>query len=201
MLVEDVEFRNKQIKPLKQNLWYHATTMQHLQSLKNGIQVNYNKDNALDFGAGFYLTPNKEQAENYIQRNMSFEQPDSIFLQSGDYDTPIIVEYHIDGLYDIFMENNKYQCNLFPKYDERFATFIFYNRLNGEKQHDWDFIYGVQSDSNPEDVIEQYKSGGVDKEEALLELQKSTSSKQLYIGNQEFCDKLGIESVIPIIDK
>lgn len=201
MLIEDVEFKNKQVKPLKQNIWYHATTIQHLQSLKNGVNVNYNKDNALDFGAGFYLTPDIKQAENYIQRNMSFDHPDSIFLQSGDYDTPIIVEYHIDGLYDIFMDSKKYRCNLFPNYNERFATFIFINRLHGTKQHNCDFIYGVQSDSNPEDIVEQYKSNNITKDQAIHELEKSTSSKQLYIGNQEFCDTLSVQKVIPIVNE
>lgn len=199
VLVEKIDVKNKFLKALDQTNWYHATTMQQLDSLKNGINVIYNKGNTLDFGMGFYLTPDFEKAKNYIIRNRVYDHLDSTFLNKNLDDKPIVVEYEINDLLNIFYKNKDYKCNLFPKYDERFAKFIFDNRLKPEiKIHTLDFIYGVQSDSNPEEILEQYNNKSISKENAIQELKKSTSDKQLYIGNQSFCNKLKIKDIIKL---
>ena len=52
----------KQEKQLGQTQWFHATLLRHLESLKKGIDVKFNLGSELDFGPGFYITPDFEQA-------------------------------------------------------------------------------------------------------------------------------------------
>lgn len=50
----------KQEKQLGQTQWFHATLLRHLESLKSGIDVKFNLGSELDFGPGFYITPDFE---------------------------------------------------------------------------------------------------------------------------------------------
>lgn len=195
--IDDSQIKSKFKKNLDNPFWYHATTAQYLDSLENGIDVMYNMGNALDFGPGFYLTPDLDKAKDYINKIRKFSNPDSKYISTDVNDKPIVLKYKIDNLRDIFNSDN-YVCTLYPKYDERFAGFILKNRQNtGPKIHNYDFIFGVQSDSNPTEVLNSLEKKLITKEEAIQKLRKSTSAKQLYISNQEFCDNLKIIKVIP----
>ncbi len=67
------KYQNRIKKALQATEWYHATTQSQLTSLQKGIDVNYNLNNALDFGAGFYLTSDLEKAKEYIGNNRKYE--------------------------------------------------------------------------------------------------------------------------------
>ena len=62
-------------KYLSNDKWYHGTTLYNAKKIiDNGIIVDYNKGNELDFGYGFYLTPKKEQAESFITKILEFNK-------------------------------------------------------------------------------------------------------------------------------
>jgi len=61
-----LELTTKQEKQLGQTQWFHATLLRHLESLKSGIDVKFNLGSELDFGPGFYITPDFEQARKFI---------------------------------------------------------------------------------------------------------------------------------------
>lgn len=62
----------KQEKQLGQTQWFHATLLRHLESLKKGIDVKFNLGSELDFGPGFYITPDFEQAKNLLTSKLKY---------------------------------------------------------------------------------------------------------------------------------
>lgn len=192
------EITGKIRKTLSQNMWYHGTVFSNWGSFcQNGILVDINKDtsDALDFGYGFYLAPTKERAEHYITGMM--ENTD--FYKSDD--SPMILGFEFTPLE--WFEKEEYNTKIFGKYDDDFAIFVFENRtenVEGSKQHDYDVIYGVMSDSVPTIAIMEYKMGVKTKEEVLDCLKKATSMKQLSLHNQNLCDIIKLKEAY-IIDK
>lgn len=64
--------------------------------------------------------------------------------------------------------------------------------------HNYDFIIGVMSDSNPQKLIFSYRKGEITDEEVVEGLQKFTSMEQLSLHNQEICDILKVKRVVRI---
>lgn len=192
------EITGKTRKILSQNTWYHGTVFSNWDSFcQNGILVDINKDtsDALDFGYGFYLAPTKERAEHYITsmiENTDFYKDD---------DSPLILGFEFTPLE--WFEGEEYNTKIFGKYDDEFAIFVFENRTEnmfGSKQHDYDVIYGVMSDSVPTQAVLEYKMGIKTKEEVLDSLKKATSMKQISLHNQNLCDIIRLKEAY-IIDK
>ena len=180
------EITGKIRKALSQNIWYHGTVLSNWDSFcHDGVLADINKDtsDALDFGYGFYLAPTRERAEHYILSMMK----NSAFY--NDNDTPMILGFEFTPL-EWFEEEN-YNTKIFGKYDDEFALFVFENRTQnilGTKQHDYDVIYGVMSDSVPTQAILEYKMGTKTKEEVFECFKKTTSMKQISLHNQNLCD-------------
>jgi hypothetical protein len=65
-----------------------------------------------------------------------------------------------------------------------------------ENPHGYDIIWGVMSDSVPPEIIIAYMNKEITYEKAIELLKKPQSMRQLYIGNQEICNKLRITNVI-----
>lgn len=190
------EITGKIKKVLSQNMWYHGTVFSNWTNFcQKGVLADFNKDtsDALDFGYGFYLTPTKEKAEDYITRmmkNADFYSPNDIPMILGFEFTPIK-----------WFDDDKYNTKILGKYDDEFAIFVFENRTEntyGSKQHDYDVIYGVMSDSVPTQAILEYKMGLKTKEDVLECLKKPTSMKQLSLHNQNLCDIIKLKEAYTI---
>lgn len=179
-----MELTQKQKNILSSSKWYHATTKENYENIrKTGVQSTYNIGNELDFGYGFYLTPSEKLAENYLVR--LYKRVDNLT------ETMVVMEFSFCPLE--WFSANQYSAAIFDKFDDRFANFVFTNRLESEtkkQQHDYDVIYGVMSDSVPTKLLLDYRSGEIKKEEVLTGLKKSTSMKQLSIHNQALCDSI-----------
>ncbi len=190
------EIAGKIKKALSQNMWYHGTVFRHWDSFcQNGVLVDINKDasDALDFGYGFYLAPTKERAEHYILSMME----NTAFYESDD--VPLILGFEFTPLE--WFEGEEYNTKIFGKYDDEFAIFVFENRtqnIEGEKQHNFDVIYGVMSDSVPTQAILEYKMGIKTREDVLECLKKETSMKQLSLHNQNLCDIISLKEAYTI---
>ncbi|MBZ5957730.1 DUF3990 domain-containing protein [Leuconostoc gelidum subsp. gasicomitatum] len=193
------KYQNRIKKALQATEWYHATTRSQLTSLQNGIDINHNLNNALDFGAGFYLTSDLEKAKEYIGNNRKYENVDSIFLNNDLKSDPIVLQYHIDNLWDIFFDSPNYKVCVFPTYNDEFANFVFENRSDVSiVHHDYDFIYGGQTDSNPSKLMADYQNNAISRDAVIEGLKKHNPQTQLYIHNQDFCDNLEIDGIIDI---
>jgi hypothetical protein len=106
-----------------------------------------------------------------------------------DKKIPVIIEFSFCPLQ--WYNENKYKFKFLSSYDDDFANFVFYNRVDnvdGNHQHDYDIIFGVMSDSVPTVLIQKYKQNDISKDEVIDALKKSTSVKQLSLHNQEICD-------------
>ncbi|HEM4725256.1 TPA: DUF3990 domain-containing protein, partial [Streptococcus suis] len=174
----------------------------HLSSLLEGIKVDYNLGHELDFGAGFYITSDFQQAQKYINRLVEFlntNKAGAEFLGNMD-EEGIILEFELTDFPSIFTTSN-YKCHYFKSHNISddvidFAEFVFQNRLRSkERIHDFDFIYGVQTDDNPTGLLQKYKAGLVSKADVLNEFRKPFSFKQLSIHNQEFCDIMKVTKI------
>ena len=111
-----------------------------------------------------------------------------------------VIEFELNPFKLLFDEGNegKYKYKNFPKHDEEFAKFAFYNRVSNvfrENHHGYDIIWGVMSDNLPDQIVYDYTEGLITYDEAMVKLQKPNSMKQLYISTQEICDMLKITDV------
>ena len=89
----------------------HATLLRHLESLKKGIDVKFNLGSELDFGPGFYITPDFEQARKFI--NKQVEVLNRSTSNNNIFDSEevgIIVEFRISNFIEIFKPPD-YHCH------------------------------------------------------------------------------------------
>ena len=61
--------------------------------------------------------------------------------------------------------------------------------------HGYDIIWGVMSHSIPAKIVSDVKAANISFDEAVVKMQKQSSMKQLYIGNQDICDRLNVSNV------
>ena len=178
------ELTGKIKKYLSNNLWYHATTLDGWYSIcKLGIKVDYNRETSLgtDFGFGYYLTNQQSKAEDFIKR--------LITAKVIENSVPVVIEFEFCPL--PWFECDDYKTYILNAHDDEFAAFIFDNRtnnINGKKQHSYDAMFGVMSDSKPTMLLLEYNLGRITKEDVLKELKKTNSMKQLSLHNQALCD-------------
>lgn len=115
-----------------------------------------------------------------------------------------ILEFEFNPFDVIFNGNNNYKYKNFPSHNEEFARFSLANRLYNvynEKPHGYDIIWGVMSDNIPAKIVADVRSSTISFEDAIAKMQKPSSMKQLYIGNQEICDMLTISNVFTKTEK
>lgn len=182
-------------KYLGNKKWYHGTTLFGWKQIcELGIRYDHNIGNELDFGHGFYLTHKKKDAEKYILKlleytNMTIEIPLSN-ENVKNKKVPVVIEFEF---IPFNWYGNGYMHKFLTTYNSEFAEFVFHNRvynLNGENQHEFDFIFGAMSDSVPTVLIQQFKEGTITRNSVIDGLKKNTSNKQLSLHNQELCDMI-----------
>lgn len=212
MKISDVNARIgisvKELNRLNQDLWYHGTAVENVKSIQElGVEASHNLGNTLDFGAGFYLTDTKERADSYMSRVPVFS-PDYKPMTRTEW---AVIEFQFNPYCLLFGNPDKtdereitvlngldYTYRNFAKHDDAFAEFVFYNRLNNvhnENPHGIEIIWGVMSDSLPDEVIYDFSNGNLTYTEAIEKLRKPNSMKQLYIGSQRICNMLRISKV------
>ncbi len=189
----------KSLKYLKNSKWFHGTTLDGWNGIcEKGILSDFNIDNELDFGYGFYLTHDEDQAKKFITtllrvtRDSTLSEISSLYplkenKENKENRIAVVIEFEFSPYEWI----SDYNYKLLNKYDDEFAEFVFLNRIEnvgGSKQHSHDFIFGVMSDSNPIIDIARYRNDEIGKEQVIESFKKSTSAKQLSIHNQSLCD-------------
>lgn len=122
---------------------YHGTNMAF-----DAIDLTASKPNK-DFGRGFYLTPDFEQAMNMAR--IKTEQ-----RQEG---TPIVMEYEVSE-----SEMNALRVLQFKDYDEAWAKFILANRNNPADLpvHDYDIVIGPIANDRVGVQLWRYESQLID---------------------------------------
>lgn len=113
----------------------------------------------LDFGAGFYATPIREQAEKRCAK----------FMRRGR--AGIVSRYEFDesaaGL----------KILSFESYSDEWLSFVVSCR-RGEDHSDWDLVTGGIADYKVFNTVELYCNGLIAKDEALMRLRNESAIRQ-----------------------
>ena len=122
---------------------YHGTNIDF-----EHIDINKSKPNK-DFGRGFYLSADYEQAKNMA--DIKVEQ-----METG---MPLVQEYSINEI-----EMKSLKCMTFDDYTEEWAKFILLNRNNPSAvpAHDYDIVIGPIADDRVGVQLWKYESQLID---------------------------------------
>lgn len=176
---------SKEEKFFSQQLWYHGTTLAEWKSIcETKILADYNIGYSVDYGNGFYLSPNEIATQNYALDTIKYNGSDLI-----DDNIPVVLEFTYSPLADIL---SGVPYKYFAKYDDEFASFVFQCRKDYliAKRHSYDITGGVMTDTVPTKIMQQYFADQITKEQVMEEFKRNTSKKQLCLHTQELCDKL-----------
>ena len=111
-----------------------------------------------DFGKGFYLSADCQQATRMAQ-----------FKTKIEGGTPCLTKYEFD---DSVMKSNELKVKTFEAYTKEWAQFIFLNRNNRSsvQQHDYDIIYGPIANDYVGAQMAKYEEGDITLVELLENL-------------------------------
>ena len=122
-----------------------------------------------DFGQGFYLTADKEQAMQMAKQKV---------VQSGGTPTVNVYEYHLS--------DNELNIKIFEGYTEEWARFILANRNRESKTkiHDFDIVIGAIADDKVGVQLFRYMKKYIDLPTLVKNLQFVRLTTQYYFGTE-----------------
>ena len=124
----------------------------------------------LDFGKGFYTTPNRGQAEKYAKRFFKEERP--AFLNTFELDDTC------EG----------YTQHKFEEYDGDWLDYVVACRK--ELPHDaFDIIEGGIADDDVFNTLDLYMADLIPREEAIKRLRERQPNWQICLCNQQLIDE------------
>jgi hypothetical protein len=144
---------------------YHGSNI-----LIDKIDLSKSKPNK-DFGRGFYLSDNEEQA---------LEMAKFKTLTLGG--EPLISIFEFD---ENIITNNTLKVKVFQDYSEDWADFVFANREGLDNVEEYDIVYGPIANDTVGLQIRKLKSGNIDKVEFLNRLKYMKGiTFQYYFGTE-----------------
>ena len=132
-----------------------------------------------DFGKGFYLSDNYEQAKEMS----NFK----VIISGGSV---VIQSYQTD---DSLLEDGTLNIKIFKEYTKEWAEFILANRNNSSDTpvHNYDIVYGPIANDKVGMQIRKYKDGSINFEEFLHRLQYMKGiTFQYFFGTEKAINKL-----------
>ena len=144
---------------------YHGSNI-----LIDKIDLSKSKPNK-DFGRGFYLSDNEEQALEMAKFKT--------FTLGGE---PLISIFEFD---ENIITNNTLKVKVFQDYSEEWADFVFANREGLDNVEEYDIVYGPIANDTVGLQIRKLKSGNIDKVEFLNRLKYMKGiTFQYYFGTE-----------------
>ena len=134
-----------------------------------------------DFGKGFYLSADKQQAIEMAESKVAF--------LGGE---PIVTEFEFDC--DI-ITSSKFKVKTFNAYTEEWAKFVYDDRENFSDTpiHDYDIIYGPIANDRVGTQIRNFKNGSIDLDELMRRIK--------YLKGITFQYYFGTEAAIQTLHK
>lgn len=148
---------------------YHGTNVEF-----NEIDLTKSKVGK-DFGCGFYLSANREQAMELAKRKTE---------QSGEGD-PKVYEYEFD---ETLLQGNELLVQNFGEYSREWAEFVLANRRNRTRDavHPYDVVIGPIANDTVGFQIRRFTAGIIDMERFIQELQYMRGiSFQYFFGTEK----------------
>lgn len=150
---------------------YHGSTIDIAE-----IDLQKSRPNK-DFGVAFYLSANKEQAEEMAAFKADFE--------GG---SPVINVYEFD---ESLFQTMRYKH--FDEYSSEWAHFVFEHRSepNGRTLHDYDIVFGPIANDRIGAQITRYKQGYISFDQFIERIQYIKGITYQYA----FCTQKAIEQL------
>jgi len=133
-----------------------------------------------DFGRGFYLSPDRRQAERLAEQR-------TLIMQSGE---PTVSSFEFD---EALLQSDELNVKVFEEYSEEWAEFVLMNRDVAVAQpcNNFDIVYGPIADDGVTFQLRRYKAGAITLKELVDELKYSRGiTFQYYFGTQHALEKL-----------
>lgn len=133
-----------------------------------------------DFGRGFYLSADKNQALRMAEQK-------TLQLLIGE---PIVSEFEFD---ETLLQSNELKVKIFEDYSVEWANFILQNRdvHNQHPIHNYDIVYGPIADDGVTFQLRRYQAGTISIDELVKELQYAKGiTFQYFFGTSLALEKL-----------
>ena len=127
-----------------------------------------------DFGQGFYLSPDRQQAQQMAERTVDREE-------SGE---PILTTYQFDD--SILYKPLDLKVKIFEGYSQEWAEFIIMNRRNKThiQAHDYDIVYGPIANDKVGLQISRFQLQYIPMEELIRQLSFIRPTFQYFFGTE-----------------
>ncbi|MCF0205810.1 MAG: DUF3990 domain-containing protein [Bacteroidales bacterium] len=149
----------------------------------NGIDLSRGRSGK-DFGKGFYLSVDMEQAKSMAQ---------IVFEREGK-GSPIVTSFLFD---DSVADKLSLKIKRFNDYSKDWAEFILKNRLNqtNEQLHDYDIVYGPIANDKVGVQIQLYRDEFITIDELISRLKYVRPTYQYFFGTERAISLLTKNSV------
>lgn len=133
-----------------------------------------------DFGCGFYLNPDKQQAMDMAVRTTQR-------MMKGE---PIVNAYSFDD--DLLKEETSLKVKVFAEYSVEWAEFVLMNRknLSDTPAHSFDIVIGPIADDTVGLQMRRYMQGYISIERMIEELRFNKPSIQYFFGTEKAVELL-----------
>lgn len=131
----------------------------------------------LDFGPGFYVTNDRDQAIKWANTKAGRKRG----LK------PVLNIYRFDQ--ERFIVDGNYSMKIFPEYNVEWLDFIAYSRKGQQPWKGLDWIEGGIANDGVISTVDAYIDGRMTPEMAMGELIKEDLRHQVCILNQEIIDR------------
>ena len=127
-----------------------------------------------DFGQGFYLSPDRLQAQQMAERTVDREEAGA----------PILTTYQFDD--SILFRPSDLKVKVFDGYSQEWAEFIMMNRRNKsyKQAHDYDIVYGPIANDRVGLQISRYQLQYIPMEELIRQLSFIRPTFQYFFGTE-----------------
>ena len=135
-----------------------------------------------DFGKGFYLSDNYQQAWEMAEQKVKQ-------LRKGE---PIVSEFQFD---ESLLHSNELSIKIFSDYSEEWANFVLDNRDKNLPQpiHQYDIVYGPIADDGVTFQLRRYQGGVISLTRLVEELIYAKGiTFQYYFGTERALQKLTV---------
>lgn len=165
-------------------LWYHGTTSAYMNVFDRTLASKSKKNR--DFGTGFYLAGNKDQAIAWAERKANT-------FNDANYDSFSVMPMVLTCKVQIYGTTNDYKFKNFGStFSQELLDYLVFNRLDRGSSSVFDVfdvVFGLVADGTKlDETLALYKSGKLSFEEAKSKIEFEKFQAQLCIKNQDLLD-------------
>ena len=146
-----------------------------------------NQTRGLDFGYGFYLTTNEEQAIRFSK----------IVFKRNKSGSATVSKYE----FDMDAAEKKLSILKFDKADAQWLRFVAENRLKTYNGKDYDMVIGAVANDTVMPTIQLYLNGFLNEEAALITLKTSKLADQICLKTEKALSLLNFSNAFEIQSK